>query len=80
VWVGKHLSDTLPTKNVLKHGNALLPVFFNFALEYAIQTVQTNQEGLKVNGTYHLPVYANHVNLLGEMHTVTSSTEVFISC
>jgi hypothetical protein len=50
VWVGKHLSDTLPTKSVLKHGDTLLPVFLNFALEYAIQTVQTNQEGLKVNG------------------------------
>jgi len=70
----------MSTKNDLKHGDALLPVFLHFALEYAIQNVQTNQEGLKLNGTYQLPVYANHVNLLGEiMHTVMSSTEVFIS-
>jgi hypothetical protein len=79
VWLGKHLSDKLSTKNGLKHGDALLPVLLNFALEYAIQNVQTNQEGLKLNGTYQLSIYANHVNLLGEiMHIVKSSTEVFI--
>jgi hypothetical protein len=80
VWLGKHLSDKFSTKNGLKHGGALLPVLLNFALEYAIQNVQTNQEGLKLNGTYQLLIYANHVNLLGEiMHIVKSSTEVFIS-
>ena len=78
--LGKHLSDKLSTKNGLKHGDALLPVLLNFALEYTIQNIQTNQEGMKLNGTYQLPIYANHVNLLGEiMHTVMSSTEVFIS-
>ena len=80
MWLGKYLSDKFSTKNGLKHGDALLSVLLNFALEYVIQNVQTNQEGLKLNGTYQLPVYANHVNLLGEiMHTVMSSTEVFIS-
>jgi hypothetical protein len=80
VWLLKHMSDKLPHKNGLKHGEALLPVFLNFALDYAMQKVQTNQEGLKLNGTSQLPIYANHVNLLGEiMHTVMSSTEVFIS-
>jgi hypothetical protein len=78
MWIGKYLSDKLPTKNGLKHGDALLPVLLIFALEYATQKAQTNQEGLKVNGTYYLPIYANHVNLLGEMHTVMCSTEVFI--
>jgi len=80
VWLGKYLSDKFSTKNGLKHGDALLSVLLNFALEYVIQNVQTNQEGLQLNGTYQLPVYANHANLLGEiMHTVMSSTEVFIS-
>jgi hypothetical protein len=37
VWVGKHLSDTFTVKNGLKLGNALSPLFFNFALEYAIR-------------------------------------------
>jgi hypothetical protein len=36
VQVSKHLSDTFPIKNGLKQGDALSPLFFNFALEYAI--------------------------------------------
>jgi len=30
---GKHLSDMLPNKNVFKQGDALSPLFLNFALE-----------------------------------------------
>jgi hypothetical protein len=36
VCVGKLLSDTLPIQNDLKQGDVLLPLLFNFALEYAI--------------------------------------------
>jgi hypothetical protein len=36
VCVGKHLSDMFPIKNGFKKGDALLPLFFNFALGYAI--------------------------------------------
>jgi len=47
VRVDKHLYDMLPIKNVLKQGDNLSPMFFNFALEHAIRTNQVNQDGLK---------------------------------
>jgi hypothetical protein len=39
VQVGKYLSDMFPINNVLKQGDALLPVLCNFTLEYAIRRV-----------------------------------------
>ena len=51
-------------------------MLFNFALEYAIRSVQVNQNGLKVNGTHQLLAYADDVNILGgSVHTVKENAE-----
>jgi hypothetical protein len=34
-------------------------------LQFAIRRVRENQEGLKLNGTHQLLVYANYVNMVG---------------
>jgi hypothetical protein len=71
VWVGKHSSDTYPLKNDFKQKDTLSPLVLNFALEYTIKRVQPNQEGLKLNGTHQLLVYADNINILGEsIHTI----------
>jgi hypothetical protein len=63
VHIGKHLSDNFPFQNGLQQGDALLPLLYNFSLEYAIRKVQV---GLKLNGTHQLLVYADDVNVLGD--------------
>jgi hypothetical protein len=79
VCIGKHLSDNFPIQNGLKQGDALSPLLFNFALEYAIRKVQENQVGLKLNGTHQLLAYADDVILLGDnMDTINKSTETLI--
>jgi hypothetical protein len=47
-------ADRFPIKNGLKQGDALSPLLFNFALQYAITRVQAYQEDLKLNGTHQL--------------------------
>ena len=63
--VGKHLSDMFLIRNGLKQGDVLSPLIFNLALDSAIMRVQANQDGLKLNGTHQLRVYADDVNILG---------------
>jgi len=79
VQVGKNLSDMFPIRNGLKQGDASSPLLFNFALEYAIKKVQVIQDGLKLNGTHQLLVYADDVNILGgSVHTLKENADALV--
>ena len=69
-----------PIRNGLIQGDALSPWFFNFVLEYAIKRVQVNQDGLKLNGTHKLMVYADEVHMLGRSVRTAQKNRSFNSC
>jgi hypothetical protein len=54
--IGQHLSDNFPIQNGLKEADALSPLLFNFALDYAIWKVQGNKVVLNLNGTHQILV------------------------
>jgi hypothetical protein len=78
-WARKNLSDIFPVRNGFKQEDALCPLFFNFALDYAIRRVQVNQDGLKLNGTLQFLVYADYVNILGgNTNAIKKNTEPLV--
>jgi hypothetical protein len=78
VRVGKYLSDMFLIRNGLKQ-DALKPLLFNFVIRYAIRKVQVNQEGLKLNGTHNLFVYADYINILGRIvHTIKKNVDTLV--
>ena len=77
--VGKQLSYIFPIKDCWKDGDVPSPLLFNFALVYAIRRVQVIQDGLKLNGTHQLLVYADNVNILrGSVRTAEEKAEALI--
>jgi hypothetical protein len=77
--IGKYLSESFLIKNGLKQGDALSPLVFNFALEYANRKVQENQLGLTLNWTHQRLVFANDVNLLRDnIDTIKKPMETLI--
>ncbi|KAJ4426891.1 hypothetical protein ANN_26690 [Periplaneta americana] len=52
-------------------------LLFNFALEYAIREVQDNRQGLKLDVLNELLVYADEMNMLGEIPQTLGKTREF---
>jgi hypothetical protein len=59
----------------LEQGDALTPLLFNFALEYANRWVQKNQDGLKLKGTHQFLVYADGGYISGGCVLTAKKTE-----
>jgi hypothetical protein len=61
-------------------GDALAPLLFSFALEYAIRWIQENQVGLQLKGTHQLPVNDDDVNYWDNIDAIKKNTETFSWC
>jgi hypothetical protein len=73
--IGRFCLKLFPIKNVQKQRDAFSPLFFNFAVEYAVRRVHLYQEGLKLKGAHQVSVCADISILGGSVHTVTRDTE-----
>jgi len=54
-------------------------MLFNFVVQYAIRRVQVNQDGLKLNGTHQLLVYADDTNKWDRsVHTIKKNAGALV--
>ena len=63
----ENLSSSLSIKKYFKQGDALSPLLFNFALEYAIMKAQEINLELDMTGIHRVLAYAVVVNLIREL-------------
>ena len=78
--IGNYLSSSSPIENGLKQGDTLLPLLFNFALEYTIRKVQETNLGLDMNGIHQVLAYADDVNLIGDdIRTLERNADVLLN-
>jgi len=54
-----------------------LTLLFNYASQNSIRRVQVNQDGLKLNGTHQLLIYADNT-LGGSLHAIKITPEALI--
>jgi len=59
IYMVKHSFDAYSIQNVLKQGNAFLPLLFNFALDYAM----ISNGGLELNGIRQLQINTGPVTI-----------------
>ena len=75
--VGTHLSDMFPINNHLKQGDAFITIALQLCSKYTISKVQAKLDGLKLNRTRRLLVYANDVNIMsGSIHTIQKTQKL----
>ena len=59
VIIRNYVSSTFPNENGFKQRDALSPLLFNFALEYAIRKVQETNLELDKNGLQYIKICSN---------------------
>jgi hypothetical protein len=74
------MSDAFRILNGLNQADALRPLpFFQLCVKDAARKVRENQEGLEMNGTHHVLVYADDVNIPGgNKNTIKKNRETLL--